>query len=321
MDGREKALAMFPTPYPGECLYSIFCRYHQRSGNRNYRTTIMQLFGSYRSFNSSVLSPYRLYCSDRWYCPETGIDSRKLMMENTAYQYYSLNLYPWKKQAYLAIASGSHTPQATAVSLSHEVSNKDYMCYCPECAAEDRKLYGETYWHILPQIDGVEFCPRHKCRILPSGIKRMDVHWHLIPAGHALKVQHQSPVKLAGSCVKNYLELAEDSEWMLLHGADLDYNDAASAIVQEIVRRTHNENRRNPSLYHGFALDYLIELITGSVNASFLSDMMLCYKVDRPTQLKFLLNSYAIKLLEIRCLYGSVENFYKVMKASAMYVG
>ena len=38
---------------------------------------------------------------------------------------------------------------------------KKYLCYCPECAKADRHKYGETYWHMIPQLPGVYVCPIH----------------------------------------------------------------------------------------------------------------------------------------------------------------
>ena len=36
--------------------------------------------------------------------------------------------------------------------------------YCPMCAEEDRKRYGETYWHRLHQMIGVNICGKHHCQ-------------------------------------------------------------------------------------------------------------------------------------------------------------
>lgn len=37
-------LHYFPTPYPDELWYSVLCRYHVRSGNRESATTFRELF-------------------------------------------------------------------------------------------------------------------------------------------------------------------------------------------------------------------------------------------------------------------------------------
>lgn len=37
-----------------------------------------------------------------------------------------------------------------------------YLRYCLECAREDRASFGETYWHRLHQLHGVDACSRHE---------------------------------------------------------------------------------------------------------------------------------------------------------------
>lgn len=92
MDYACAPLPLFPAPYPGESLYSVFCRYHQRSGNCSETVTITQLFGGYLTLHSALLTPYRLNYFDRWYDPATGITREKLMMEHSAYQCGQLNV-------------------------------------------------------------------------------------------------------------------------------------------------------------------------------------------------------------------------------------
>ena len=50
-----------PVPYPGECLYSVFCRYHVRSGNTPAQTAMELAANSGASFGGSVLSPKILF--------------------------------------------------------------------------------------------------------------------------------------------------------------------------------------------------------------------------------------------------------------------
>lgn len=45
-----------------------------------------------------------------------------------------------------------------------------WLKYCPQCAAEDRKVYGETYWHRTHQIRNMMICPIHKCKLINSEV-------------------------------------------------------------------------------------------------------------------------------------------------------
>ena len=42
--------------------------------------------------------------------------------------------------------------------------------YCPLCAEEDRKKYGETFWHTKHQLLNVNICPTHYCKLFTSNI-------------------------------------------------------------------------------------------------------------------------------------------------------
>jgi len=45
-----------------------------------------------------------------------------------------------------------------------------YLRYCPICAEADRERYGESYWHRVHQMQGVDICPYHHCRLVDSSV-------------------------------------------------------------------------------------------------------------------------------------------------------
>lgn len=307
-------LPLFPTPYPGESLYSVFCRYHIRSGNCSDQDTIRQLFGRYLALNSTLLTPYRLNYAERWYAPSTGITRWKLMTGNSAYPYYSLFNWTWRKKSFTEISSGCSTSPRTTALLSRNVSSKTFLCYCPECAREDRLLYGETYWHILPQINGVEYCPRHKCPIVESSVEVSKIKYHLIPANQAIK--HRSRFRSAhhdSQSVKNFLDLAEDSEWMLLNGLELDYRKVTAQMAHDVCRQPSYCGRNwKETIYNDSVLKYMYKELESSVSESFLKYLLSLYQIESVYSdfWKFMMNCYVVRLVQIRCLYGGVEKLY-----------
>lgn len=44
------------------------------------------------------------------------------------------------------------------------------MKYCPICTDEDRRQYGEAYWHREHQIRNMQICTRHNCRLVNSSV-------------------------------------------------------------------------------------------------------------------------------------------------------
>ena len=180
-------LPFFPAPYPGESLYSILCRYHVRSGNATTRKTILQLFGTFGSLCSTLLLPSMLECFETWTSPDTGIDADTLFRNNTAYSLCSLRSFADYRFFF---------PEDRIVSPAqwklkrfrwpfqqHMIQHpSDRLRYCPACAIEQKKLYGESYWQILPQLDGVEYCPIHHIPIASTTIRTRDLLYSFFPA-------------------------------------------------------------------------------------------------------------------------------------------
>lgn len=46
-----------------------------------------------------------------------------------------------------------------------------YLKYCPVCASEDRKKYGEAFWRRMAVLRKVNVCARHGCRLKNTGIE------------------------------------------------------------------------------------------------------------------------------------------------------
>lgn len=45
-----------------------------------------------------------------------------------------------------------------------------YLKYCPICADDDRRQYGEAYWHRVHQIRNMQICTKHNCRLVNSAV-------------------------------------------------------------------------------------------------------------------------------------------------------
>jgi len=160
-------IAFFPEPYPDELLYSQLARCFMKSGYYTYSSISKELYVNTTSKPSiDFLNRYT---------PETvkvitkTLSMEEVIMKHTMFPYYGRFLN--KERRVLALRS--------LVSMSEEAHhvlftpryNKDRMLrYCPVCASEDRKRYGETYWHRKHQIKGVDMCAEHRCLLLDSNI-------------------------------------------------------------------------------------------------------------------------------------------------------
>ncbi|MFZ3580213.1 TnsD family transposase [Virgibacillus sp. DJP39] len=151
----------FPTPYPDELLYSIFSRYHVRSGNTSPKMTTEDLFGK-RTIRSVIDLPANLDVL------LTGIDyewdADYFITYHTMYPYYAAFLLPQQAeqvaQSMKSDMGGSiHTRTGVAAS---SVKTKTSLWVCHGCIEEDTDAYGETYWHRTHQAPGVVICPKHE---------------------------------------------------------------------------------------------------------------------------------------------------------------
>ena len=180
-------LLLFPSPYPGESFYSILCRYHVRSGNRCDQHTIHQLFGKSISLHSTLLSPYHIQYAENWFFPNSGLNAESLLRQHTAFNLFALRAGKYECSSVLAAAFRKSKYHDHSRCVQHRLIHQSgFLRYCPECAKLQKKLYGEAFWQMLPQIDGLEYCPIHRCRILNSPIPVDRIKYGFYPASAVL---------------------------------------------------------------------------------------------------------------------------------------
>jgi predicted transcriptional regulator len=221
-------LPFFPSPYPDECLYSIFARYYVRSGISSPKEACMKFFCSDRSLlASTVLLPRRLERMDYWVDPACGLTGRELICCHTSYPYQSV---AYTDDIYIEMenllqegipASGMYRLERRMIAKSFWPGAGKYLRYCPECARDDVREYGETYWHRLPQLPGVQYCPKHGCRILDSEAPIEELRVRIYPASYMLRDRKEPSEDPKRRIRDSYLRIAQDSQWLLEHGREL----------------------------------------------------------------------------------------------------
>ena len=278
-------LPLFPSPYPGESFYSILCRYHVRSGNAGDWHTSIQLFGYNTSLISTLLTPFHLDMIRHWTPPASGLDPREMLHQNTAYDLYSINSFPSELDRIQDIIEG----RRTAGSFSHWmhprlINPAGHLRFCPECAAEQIKLYGEPYWQILPQLDEVEYCPRHRIRIRNSPIPVTGIKSHYHPASSVLdKSSLQHP---QSTCLQEwdhlfkkekefFIRLSCNIDWLLKNGESYAGYQNLSNAYNKLTRA-----RRERSWYQLSKQ----EIRNALWNISYSSDLYFYLKHKNPKQ-------------------------------------
>ncbi len=199
-------LTFFPTPYSGEWWYSVLCRYHLRSGNAKFQTTIRELFeGGPRAMIGAFFPNNTIYQLVSQ-LPES-FDFKSLILEHTPYQYY-MRMYPLsQKRAFLEALCKEEATAPTYIWKTAGGKNQP-LRYCPLCAHEEVKVYGESYWHTLHQLPLVTACVHH-CRLLDASSEALKLNegFYMVPTGSwkTDSVAMDSPEVLLAKISREYL--------------------------------------------------------------------------------------------------------------------
>lgn len=218
-------LKFFPTPYPDECLYSILCRYFVRSGSTSNKRTVFELFDEAQNLASFVYLPRRLELVEGWVGKGSLITRERLASENSCYGYFSV-AFP---ETMLQRMEEKIDKGGSDRSLERQMIQKcrrshwtEYLRYCPECTKEDIENFGETYWHRLPQLPGIEYCPVHGTAIQDSSVHLKETTMRFRPASRALRRLDKEEESGKQIHKEKYLMIARDSEWLLSNGRRLN---------------------------------------------------------------------------------------------------
>lgn len=160
------SVLIFPAPLPDETITSLVARYHQISGGRSVRRTLVDLFGAVTKSHVSDLPCY-LGHLERVSGFEGLTDSHTLL------PYYEPFLSAEKARHAREMMYSSH-PVGLKLSLGITAAGFEKFHvrrYCPRCVAADFAEFGVAYWHLGHQASGVHVCAKHHCylhRVLPE---------------------------------------------------------------------------------------------------------------------------------------------------------
>lgn len=174
-----------PEIYPDELVYSWLSRYFVYSGCTNNRMLLSQLLYS-KSNNPSIEFIGHLNgAAEQQITQVYSMDN--LILNHTMFPQYARFLPTDKRKTALTELKRYCDPHKVFTILPRN-EKELWLKYCPQCAAEDRKTYGETYWHRTHQIRNMMICPIHKCKLINSEVDiRSEKIFAFNPAEMAIK--------------------------------------------------------------------------------------------------------------------------------------
>lgn len=162
-------IAYFPEIYPDELLYSLLARFYTKSGYPCYWYAAEDLF------QSKTVRPDIEFVNQ--YTPAAlqritkDMSMADMVLNHTMFPCYGRFLPLERRQkAYESLVKMQGNYHNLLPMAKRKTDLERYLRYCPICAEADRERYGESYWHRVHQMQGVDICPFHHCRLVDSSV-------------------------------------------------------------------------------------------------------------------------------------------------------
>lgn len=162
-------ITIFPEPYEDELLYSFFARYYMKSGYGTFIDVAEELYQ--RATTRPDKEFYNPLTEDARIRLTAIKPMEDMIVQHTMYPNYARFVDREARRNSLEALDRMDTHYRNSLPMRMTGRGKErFMRYCPLCADKDREIYGETYWHRLHQLMGVNLCPMHGCTLAHSKI-------------------------------------------------------------------------------------------------------------------------------------------------------
>lgn len=165
-------ITFLPQLYPDELIYSLLARYYIKTGYLAYIFAAQDLFTNPKD-NPNIEFVNKLN-DVLMHLITANISFKDIILKHTMFPYYSKFLpYERRTKAYQSLFN-MDSNYCNLLPLPKSKNNTvRYLRYCPLCVIKDREDYGETYWHRIHQMIGVNICTIHNCYLKDSNIPIM----------------------------------------------------------------------------------------------------------------------------------------------------
>lgn len=213
-------LGYFPDPYPDEMLYSVYARLWQQFQCPSARALSFEIFGvphpvwdlefpGYLNHLVSVLPAGHSYTADGLIDAHTHLPLYAPFLDPDRTARIRLMLQGTERRGIQFLLGAGHK----------RMPQTPWLRYCPLCVKTDRAEYGESYWHRVHQVMGVEVCPRHGTWLEASTAPARSLRScnELQPANTVVTDCRPRFLGLHKPGAVQMSALAQDAEWLLAH--------------------------------------------------------------------------------------------------------
>lgn len=210
-------LKFFPVPYPDEILYSVFARYKIRSGNTSPKDILRELFGNV-NVSAAIEFPSNLDSLVNNLYEFKNYTTEDFIYNNTLYPLFEPFIPQNRAKQILSSMKGANGGNINTRigTMASSIKNPRFLRFCPKCFEEDKKKFGEAYWHRVHQIPGAVLCPKHDIFVLDSGILRHNLNKHeYIAANEDNCKVHEVNTFYSEKEINQLKVISKNIEWVL----------------------------------------------------------------------------------------------------------
>jgi|SRR5579859_6722928 len=211
-------LGFFTDPHDEELLFSACGRYHDRLQYGSYRDTMQDLFGI-DTITAAADLPSNLAALVERLGPGHRYTVDSLIDQHTLLPFYSPFCPPERLQELREDMYGSRggAIHNRAGIMASQVSQPEYLRYCPLCFEQDIDKRGEPFWHRSPQISGIMVCADHVVWLEDSSIpmQRDDIPYAFISAAAGIQPCEARTVDTQDKYDCLLMAFARDAQWLL----------------------------------------------------------------------------------------------------------
>ena len=255
-------ISFFPIPYLDETLYSLISRYKVWSGNTNSKELLREIYGK-ETITASRHLPSDIKTLRKNLPKSYPFTEEEIIKNLTLYNYYLA--FSTEERAktvynYMLQEEGSKIFSKLGTSNNSINSNMN-LKYCEECLREDKKIYGESYWHREHQLYGIVICSKHRVSLREIKGSKIINRQEFININHLNFPSQKIIINFDDNIINKQIKLINNSRKILNNCYSYkELNFFRNFYVEELIKKgiSDNKNRLNQDVlidsflqYHG----------------------------------------------------------------------
>lgn len=307
-------IGWFPDPYPDELFYSVCARYSERMNYNSKNDLYQELFGKNSYSISSFVYLYLATKLDSLITslpPGNHYTADNLIDNHTLFSFYSAFFPPYLINI-VRDTMKQNSPKIPLKSLNIYTSHKKYLRFCPQCIVEDKKQFGEYYWHRVHQAAGVEICLIHSIILQKVEAGEYYSTTRFIVAEKTINTHTNNYFELLNTNFKHFMQLAHNIDWLLKHPNAIFFGDSLRKSYIKLLYKKYgkldfkdkifvNKVINDFSNYYSTPFLQMLRSDFGKSSNWLIDLFILDGKINNPLR----------QLLAIILLESTVEDFFK----------